>query len=142
MNQLDVWIYELAKARKYHAEQKETANKAIDDFKRTDPAYNTASQNAQNAAETIAELEKAIKEYALEQYKLNGAKSIHDKVNVRIFKVFNLTNPQRVLSWVKNNLVDALIFDEKKVKNYAMKIGAIDGIEITEEPKAQIASDL
>jgi hypothetical protein len=53
-----------------------------------------------------------------------------------------VTDAAKVLAWVKTNLADALTYDPKKVKDYATKIGPVEGTEIVEQPRAQIASDL
>ena len=101
------------------------------------------AETKQSENETYAAgIESEIKKIALEDYAETKNKHPHDKVDIAMRKKFSITDAGRVLAWVKTNLADALIFDEKKVKNYATKIGAVDGTELTEEPNAQIASSL
>lgn len=106
------------------------------------PNYSAAKQAAEEAADRAAHLEESIRNAAIEHYTQTGEKTPHPKVTVKIFKTFSVTDPARVLAWVKQNLADALIVDEKKVKSYATKIGAVDGTSLTDEARAQIATEL
>lgn len=106
------------------------------------PNYAAARQSADELQATIETIENVIRNAALDDYTQTGEKNPDPKVTVKIFKVFSVTDPARVLAWVKQNLADALIVDEKKVKNYATKIGAVDGTTITDEARAQIATEL
>jgi len=101
-----------------------------------------ARQSADEATAEAARLEESIRAAAVQNYTLTGEKNPHPKVTVKIFKTFSVIDPARVLAWVKQNLADALIVDEKKVKAYVTKIGAVDGTQMIEEPKAQIATEL
>jgi hypothetical protein len=101
------------------------------------------AETKQSESETYATgVESEIKRIALEDYAENKNKHPHDKVDIAIRKKFSIIDSARVLAWVKTNLAAALIFDEKKVKDYVTKIGAVDGTELTEEPNAQIAANL
>lgn len=134
-------LTELAKARANTARYKDEMTamlKAVIDS----PNYAAAKQAADEAAAYQEWLETQIRAQAVQDYKANGIKNPHPKVTVKIFTVFSVADPIRVLAWVKQNLADALVVDEKKVKSYATKIGAVDGTTLTEEAKTFIASEL
>jgi hypothetical protein len=106
------------------------------------PNYAATRQAADEATDRASQIEEAIRATAVEHYTQTGDKNPHPKVTVKIFKVFSVTDPARVLAWVKQNLADALVVDEKKVKSYATKIGAVEGTTLTDEARAQIATEL
>jgi hypothetical protein len=138
---LDMLIENLKTFRADIESAKVEKNKIIDAAKASNGyiLWDTKQSDAQLFADGT---EAEIKKIALEDYAENKNKHPHDKVDIAMRKKFSIIEPARVLAWVKTNLADALIFDEKKVKNYATKIGAVDGTELTEEPIAQIASNL
>lgn len=136
---------DLLKELALHRESLDAAKKQKADILeavKSQPHYLAADAIALAANAAIEELEKTIRDAALYDYAATGNKTVHDKVKIKVFQKLQIVDPVRVLTWVKTNLADALIFDEKKVKSYATKIGNVDGIEITEEPQAQIASEL
>ena len=134
-------ISELSKARanSKHLKDEMTAMlKAVVES----PNYLNAKQEADAAAEYMEQLETQIRSQAVQDYNASGNKTPHPKVTVKIFKNFAVTDPARVLAWVKQNLVDALVVDEKKVKAYATKVGPIEGTALIDEARAQIATEL
>lgn len=139
---MDEKLNKLRMARENYNEHKSIASKALDEFKSSDDVYTWNTEKAKEASAEVEALEAEIRAEAIALYKADGNKKPHDKVNIKIMTVFKIVEPARVLAWVKTNLADALIYDEKKIKNYATKIGAVDGTELIEEPQAQIASEL
>jgi len=110
-------------------------------FQKSDE-YIRLGSAVKDADEVVSRLEAAIRAAAVNEYQTTGNKKPHGKVEIKLSKVFSIIDPARVLAWVKQNLADALIVDEKKVKAYVTKIGAVDGTQITEELKAFIATEL
>lgn len=139
---MDELIQKLKQQREILNAAKYTASNALETIKSSDPTYVENTEIANEAMQQITELESAIRAAALAEYAANGNKKPHNNVQVKIYKVFSVNDSARVLSWVKTNLADALIYDEKKVKNYAEKIGPVDGTSINEEPKVQIDTKL
>ena len=141
IQKLDMLIENLKTFRADIESAKAEKNKIIDAAKASNGyiLWDTKQSDAQLFADGI---EAEIKKIALEDYAETKNKHPHDKVDIAMRKKFNITDSQRVLAWVKTNLADALILNKKKVKNYATKIGAVDGAELTEEPNARIAQSL
>lgn len=141
MNNFDLFIQSLQEAREEARLAREAANAMIVAVKES-PAYQEALQKAEEATKTADHIETDLRDMALDAYAENGNKKPHEKVQVKIFREFSVTDPHAMRTWVDSNLRDALIVDEKKVKEYALKIGAVDGTQVIETAKAQIASDL
>lgn len=104
--------------------------------------YQNLEQEYKTAQENIDRLEAEIKRMAEEEYQSTGNKKPHDKISVKIFKVFQIVDAEKMKEWVFKNLQDALKVDESKVKDYAQKIGPVQGTAVIEEARAQIASNL
>lgn len=141
MNNFDLLLQSLRDAREETRLAKETASAMIAAVKES-PAYQEALQKAEESAKTVDQIETDLRNMALNAYAENGEKKPHEKVQVKIFREFSVTDSRAMRAWVDSNLRDALIVDEKKVKDYALKIGAVDGTQVIETAKAQIASDL
>jgi hypothetical protein len=141
MNELDILLAQLAEARTMRDGAKDLEHKLMEEFK-VSPTFSKVSSDATTYAQQAEELETSIRSIALAEYHASGSKAPHPKVAVKIFKSFNVTDAAQVIAWVKTNLADALTYNPKKVKDYATKIGAVQGTEVVEEPRAQIASDL
>jgi len=141
MQNYDTALTDLAKARACIEQFKAEMNamvKVVSDS----PNYIEAQRAYEESKAVAAQIEEEIRKSALEGYTATGEKNPHEKVTVKVFKVFSVIDPARVLAWVKNNLADALVVDGKKVESYATKIGPVDGTALTEEPRAQIATKL
>jgi hypothetical protein len=137
----DNLLEQLKHARAESKLQHEYMKNILENAKLTD-LFVMAEQSAAGADAAILDLETQIKNTAISEFNTTGEKKVHPKVEVKIFKKFSIVSPARVLAWVKTNLADALVFDEKKVKNYATKIGPVEGTELVDEPRAQIAAEL
>jgi len=141
MSLIDDQLNQLKVAREAAENYRATMREIMDAVKRSGE-YMTAADRAEKANIAIAETEERIKTMALREYETSQNKHPHEKVEIKTFKTFKITDAARVLSWVKTNLADALIYDESKVKQYATKIGAVEGTETGEEQRVQIASKL
>lgn len=131
----------LKEARERSFTAKLTADAILQTVKAS-PEYVNAIEECQAALANVTTLEESIRAEAIRDYLASDNKHPHPKVEIKLFKTFSIVDPQKVLAWVKTNLADALVVDDKKVKAYATKIGPVDGTAMTEEPKAMIASDL
>lgn len=143
MNQqeIEILLADLKIAREKAAFYRDETKAIIENAKQS-PNYQLADQSAREAADLVANLEAKIKESALADFKVDGNKHPFPKIEIKMRKVFKVVDPARVLAWVKTSLADALVYDEKKVKDYATKIGPVEGTELTEEAQVQIASEL
>lgn len=106
------------------------------------PAWTEASTALEKVSASVSELEEEIRKQAVTFYAENQNKHPHPKVEIKLFKVFKIVDPSKVLAWVKTNLADALLYDAKKVETYVKNIGPVDGCSLAEEPRAQIAKEL
>jgi len=90
----------------------------------------------------IAILEDNIREIAKIEYETSGNKKPHDKVSVKIFNVFKVTDTSKVYEWCQRYFVGALKPDMKMVEDYVKSNQPFDGVELTTEPKVMIAGTL
>lgn len=87
-------------------------------------------------------LEDRIKESAISEFRVSQNKNFHQKVKIKIFKVFKVVDPEKVTEWCRKFFVGALKPDMKMVEDYVKGNAAFDGVELTEEPRVQIAKEL
>ena len=123
-------------------ENQKSTRTAILEKAQKDPAYVEAGLELTAANEVISETEQKIRELALTHWINTQEKDVHPSVKVKVFKKFEIVDPAAMRAWVDTNLRDALMVDEKKVKDYATKIGPVEGTEVGEEARAEIASKL
>ena len=135
-------LLEMLKDARARAAESKLAADAILLTVKASPEYVKALDELQTASANVATLEENIRAEAIREFKATENKHPHPKVEIKMYSTFSITDPKMVLAWVKTNLADALVVDEKKVKAYATKIGPVDGTALTEEPKALIASEL
>lgn len=141
MTKYDEFLEHLKEARETEEKAKASMKQAMDTLKASD-AY-TLLQNILDVSHGAVEtLEKEIKDLALTEYNATQNKHVHEKIEVKIFKVFKVLDPKRLRNWVIANLQDALEPNMDKVRKYALEIGDVDGAEKIEEPRVQIASKL
>lgn len=141
MNNYTELLKELADHRQAAVTLQESKKKLLDCVKES-REYLEIDQKHKDAQEKVDRLEAEIKALAEKEYQTTGNKKPHEKVQVKIFKVFKILDAETMKAWVFKNLQDALKVDEAKVKDYAQKIGAVQGTEVAEEARAQIASTL
>ena len=135
-------LLEELKFMRNRREELKAETKAMLDAVRSTPNYTAAESELKSVSEAVETLEEQIRNTAVSEFKATGTKKVHQKVEVKLFSKFVIVSPSAVLAWVKQNLADALVFDEKKVKAYATKVGPVEGTELVEEPRAQIATEL
>lgn len=138
---LDEKLKELAKQREI-AQMQKTAMDYLVKAAKASPDYTDAEQMAQKANEEITRLENEIKGYALAVYSETTEKNVHPSVSVKIFNTFKIVDLAKVREFVDARLRDALVVDEGKVKKYALEIGPVEGTEVGQEARVQIASNL
>lgn len=141
MNRIAELLNELAEARKFSEYCNAARREMVDNVKQSDE-YKAADDVAKTAEATIAKLEEEIKLVSKSAFEADGNKHPHPKIEIKSFKTYSINDASKVLAWVKVNLADALTYDAAKVKNYATKIGSVDGAEVGEEIRVQIALNL
>lgn len=142
MSQLEQILADLKQAR-IDAEFYSAEKNAIIDAAKATSNYQIADEAHGKAKAQIENLETVIRKAALEEFKANGNKSLHPSVTVKIFKVFNVLDKDRLREWCVKNLPVVLQPDVKKVEAYVKDLGgSVDGAELIEEPRAQIATKL
>lgn len=141
MQTLNDLLKHLHNARRDAEKAKETMKAVLDAAKEGD-VYRSADLVREMAENDIQALEERIHQQGLAAYLETGEKTVNKFVKVREESVFTITDAAAMRTFVETRLPDALIVDEKKVKNYATKIGAVDGTTVTKEPKVTIATDL
>lgn len=141
MNKL---IEELREKRKERDLVKQTESNLLEAVEATEEyaTYKNVQENRKELDNRIAELEDQIRKDAVNIFEATGNKVPALGVAIKIFKTFRIIDPVKLRGWIENNLRDALTVDVKKVENYATKIGPVEGTEVVEEARAQIAKDL
>ena len=143
--EVDQELDNLADKLKSARERKDAAKVALELMKAEFEAQESYQKlKGQVSIETleIDLIEGNLRLTALELYRLNGQKNVHRAVSIKSFKTFKIVDRALLDKWVRQNLADALVIDEGKVKDYALKIGAVEGTETGEEPRAVISIKL
>ena len=133
-------ITRLAKARKYLEEAKADKETLWLAFQDTDD-WKEAEENLRYAKETVQLLEAQAKEEALLQYNQDGNKEPHPAVKIKTFTVLDYDDQQAV-AWCHMNFKPALKLDTKLFEALKKSNALPDFVDIKEEPRAQIASNL
>ena len=141
MNTINDLISQLNEARKAEQASKDAKNALIEEMQKSNK-YISAKNALDNASTIVENIEAEIKKLSEDTYGVDGNKHPHPKIEVRDTNTFVINDPAKVLAWVKVNLADALIYDAAKVKNYATKIGAVEGTEMVKGVQVRIASNL
>lgn len=130
------------------AQARETEKKARNNIQilteaiKTTPEYQDNDSIRVVAQSAIENLEGLIRDLAKTEWINTANKHPHEKVQIKEFKTFKIVDTAAVRKWVDTYLRDALVVDESKVKQYATKIGPVDGTEVGTEVRAEIASKL
>lgn len=141
MSQLDQILADLKQARA-DAEFYVAEKNAILDAAKASSNYQLADQSHAKAKSQIEHLESLVRDAAIAEFNASGAKKIHPSVTVKIFKVFRVLDKNLLREWCVKNLPVVLQPDLKKVESYVKDVGNVDGAELVDEPRAQIASEL
>lgn len=132
---------ELKDLRKAESFNKDEIDSLLEAVKQS-PDYLRAQEILTNTKQAIAALEAEIKSAGVQAYTETGEKKVFPGVNVKVFKAVKIIDEKAMREWTVKNLPDALVPDTEKLKKYAKEIAPVDGIQITEEPRAEIASKL
>lgn len=141
MDKLNGLLVHLHTARMDSASAKKAMNDIVENAKNS-VRYQREAALREMAEKDIETITEKIHDIGLEIYKDTGEKSVNDFIKIREEKVFSITDTAAMRAFVEKRLTDALIVDEGKVKNYAIKIGPVDGTTVTIQPKVTIATDL
>lgn len=141
MDKLNELLVHLHTARMDSASAKKAMNDIVENAKNS-VRYQREAALREMAEKDIETITEKIHDIGLEIYKDTGEKSVNDFIKIREEKVFSITDTAAMRAFVEKRLTDALIVDEGKVKNYAIKIGPVDGTTVTIQPKVTIATDL
>lgn len=91
----------------------------------------------------ISALTDQIKQAELERYQAEKVKKVHAFVYTKMFSTFKILRPDALKAWCMKNFTRGLVLDEDAIKKEAVAGGVPSGLaEISEEPRAMIASDL
>lgn len=118
--------------------QKELLDKA-----KADPEYVALEKATENYAKALDELDAQIREQAIADYLANQNKKPGNGIEIKIFKVATILDPEHAREWCMTNFRPALKLDETMLRKTAIE-GAIPSsvVSVTQEPRAQIATDL
>ena len=138
----DQTINELKQARE-EADELKKKSQALLNLALLNPEYVDALNAARKSAEYVQELEGHIHHEALSSFRLDGNKSPHDKVAVKMFKVVEPYDDVAAREWCFLNFRPALRLDDKTFEK-AAKDGSIPDelATVSEEPRVQIATKL
>jgi hypothetical protein len=137
-------IIGLGANREVTADLKAELKKMVEEFE-AQPRVVWLKEQIKTAVEKAEGLEENIKRSALETYEVNKEKKPFPGVEIKHFKVAKITDEARAFSYAFDKLPKALKLDKKYIEDYAKKTEGmvdLDFVEITDEPRAQIASDL
>jgi len=91
--------------------------------------------------EAVTRLENQIRELGIAKYLENQDKHPHPKVEIKIFTNVEVINQEKALKWAVDNDPSAVKLNANKLAKDAGKL-ELDFLKKTEEPRAQIASNL
>lgn len=137
---MDHFVVDLAIARREKEAALKEANERLEQIKQ-DPAYQAALERYKNEAQTVEDIEAAIREMAIEAY-TNGDK-LHAVVGIRKKKVLNYEYAQ-ARTWCEANLPEAIVLDVKLFEKYAREqsVKPLDFVRVLTELQATIKTDL
>lgn len=134
--QLEEQIKVVAEARCKAQTLKEMVSELRDEWEK----YNAQTlDNLTQAGANVAIEEDKLRELTLQIYEQTGNKAPAEGVSVKIFQTLDY-DPKRALKWALSHQI-ALNLDKKTFETFA-KITPLEFVLITEEPRAQIATNL
>lgn len=136
-------LKQLAKAREDYETHRTAANEMIEKVKNS-PDYQHLKFQRDIAQTLVENLEADIKAAAQVRYTVDQNKKPGNGIEIKIFKVATILDPDRAREWCMTNFRPALKLDETMLRKAAVDGGTIPAsvVTVTEEPRAQIASDL
>lgn len=168
-SRIEELLDKLKTARMDAEESKTYMDDRLAEFMRTDDIYTVQAKKHATASTLKAEIEKEIKNLGLTLYEEsvksgNPDKKIADGAEIKIFKKLVIKTPSAAFGWAKKNypaalkfadekisdiralvlrsMPSALVLDENAILEYAKKFGAVDGVEILDDPRVQISGKL
>lgn len=135
-------LKKLAQAREEYEKHRQAANAMIEKVQNS-PDYQFEKNQRDNAKTVMENLEEEIRAYAILNYQADQNKKPGNGIEIKVFKVATILDPDRAREWCMTNFTPALKLDESVFKK-----AAVDGtipvslVTVTEEPRTQIASDL
>jgi hypothetical protein len=135
-------IHELAQLRKELAEIKGIMNVTLEEFQAR-PFWQQLQTSRAGVEEAIRIAEDKVRADALEAYQADPKNKKQPGVQIKLFKVANITDEAKARQWCITNFTPALKLDTKTFEK-AVKDGTVPAelATITEEPRAQIDADL
>lgn len=107
------------------------------------PKFKAIEERIKTMAAQIEDTEKDVRKTALDEYRVDQNKKPGNGIEIKVFKVATILDPERAREWALNNFTPALKLDTEMIGK-----AAIDGTipvsiaTVTDEPRAQIAKDL
>ncbi len=141
MSKYDELLDQLKDVRERQSTTKGLMNKMIDSVRESEEYKSFQTMN-ETENELIENIEKELRDLALSEFQASGNKKPHEKVSIKIFKVFKVIDAEKVADWCRRFYVGALKPDMKMVEGYVKDNSAFDGVELTEEARAQIATKI
>lgn len=138
---IDKLLQDLKNARVILEEVKEKIRIATVEFENRED-MSAHAFDKRHLSDLVTEIELKIKDIGAAEFAAHGNKTIHEKVKVKMMKVFKVIDPAKVHKWVWDNFTLALKPDMKMVEDYVKNNAAFDGVELTEVPQVQIAKEL
>lgn len=107
------------------------------------PKYKGLDETIKTLAKQLDETDADIRKIALAAYAVTGDKKPDGPVEIKVFKVATILDPDRAREWSLHNFTPALKLDESAFKKAAIA-GTIPSslATVSEEARAQIATDL
>lgn len=107
------------------------------------PKYKGLDDTIKNMAVDLNLLDLSIRVTALDDYNLNADKKPGNGIEIKIFKVATILDPERAREWALHNFTPALVLNTEAFEKAAIA-GTIPTslATVKDEPRAQIAKDL
>jgi hypothetical protein len=138
------FIISLLANRVMVADLKDQLKTLVEEFE-AQPTVIRLRDEIKAASAKAEEFEEHIRDTAVETYLMTREKYPYPGVTIKIFQVAEITDEGRAFSYALDKLPKALKLDKKYIEDYAKKtVGLVDldFVEISDEPRAQIAADL
>jgi len=134
--ELEAQIKVVAEARVKASELKEKRDTLLEEWNK---ANQELFDDLTQAGAEVAEVEAKLRELTLQAYQETGSKTPARGVSVKIFQTLDY-DPKEALKWAMAHQI-ALSLDKKSFEGFA-KATPLEFVSLTEEPRAQIATDL
>ena len=124
-------------------ENAKAQQKLMLDALKANPDYIAWEAAIKDYSAKVDEADKLVRDLALKAYATDKDKKPNAWVEIKTFKVATILDPERAREWCLHNFTPALKLDTKAVEKAAIAGSIPSSIAtVSEEPRAQIASDL